>query len=135
MRRRQKKSLTNQVLTDIPLTPLIDTALTLLIIFIVAAPAIQNGVRIALPKGELYAGKTKEEVVIFVDKANTLIWEKKIVTLDQLKPLLKEKINRLKTKTIFIKADRLASYGVVLELFEQLRLIPGIEHVILPTEK
>src|SRR5438105_12616487 len=121
MQRRQKKNRTNHFLTDIPLTPLIDTALTLLIIFIVAAPAIQNGVRITLPKGEATPGKVKEEVVIFVDKKNALIWEKKVVTLNQLKQLLKEKIVRLKTKTIFIKADRLASYGIVLELFEQLR--------------
>jgi biopolymer transport protein TolR len=133
--RRKKKNRHNQFLTDIPLTPLVDTALTLLIIFIIAAPMIQNGVRVTLPKGELSAGKMKEEVVIFVDATDVLIWEKKPITLAELKKVLAEKVERLHTKTVFIKADRSSSYGVVLELFEHIRLIPGIEHVILPTEK
>ena len=70
--KRRKKSLAPSL--EITLTPLIDTALTLLIIFMVTTPMIQNSIKIDLPKGAAQeAGKEQQEIVVSIDKKKKFI--------------------------------------------------------------
>ena len=65
--RRRRKAAT--ALHDIPLTPLIDTALTLLIIFMVATPMMQNAIKVTLPEGKAQEdGGAKQDLIVYVDK-------------------------------------------------------------------
>jgi biopolymer transport protein ExbD len=120
-------------MTDLSLTPLVDTALTLLVIFMIAAPMMHNNIKVVLPKTTNSDGKQKEEIVVFIDKDNKLTFNgKAMLTDDLIKEILKQKPNA--QKLVSIKGDRSASYGVVLELFDQLRK-QGVTHVVLPTTK
>lgn len=135
-RRRQKHLITG--LHDLSLTPLIDTALTLLIIFMVATPMMRHAVRITLPKGNSQDTQSKkEEYVIYIDAQNNLSFENKQVTVELLITILKSIIDQSaeKSLTIFIRADTSSSWGKVLEIFDALRSIKGVEHVVLPIQK
>ena len=57
MARRKRKKTASHL--DVNLTPLIDMALTLLIIFMVTTPMMQNSIRINLPKGHAKEGGTQ----------------------------------------------------------------------------
>ena len=135
-RRRQKSSLI--IMNDLSLTPLIDTALTLLIIFMVATPMMRHAVRVTLPKGTSQdSSATKEEYIVYVDEKNNIQWNNQSVQINSLIEILKKVFDQSKekTKNVFIRADTNASWGVVLELFDALRSIKGIEHVVLPIQK
>lgn len=124
------------MITDLSLTPLVDTALTLLIIFMVTTPIMRHAVQVQLPKSSAQDAKgAQEELVVYVDKDNTLFFNNKPCKVEEL---IKEiqKIITNKTKTsLFVRADKRACWGTVLELFDSLRTVKGIEHVVLPTQK
>jgi biopolymer transport protein ExbD len=130
-RRRQTASL-----TDISMTPLIDTALTLLVIFMMATPVIQNAVRITLPNGESKEdGGAQQELVVFLDKNNQLYLNKDKIEKKNLIAEIKKQVGNKTEKTVFVKADRGVNYGTVIELVDEIKIIGGVKYVALATQK
>lgn len=133
---RRRKRRTRTAITDISLTPLIDTALTLLIIFMVAAPMMQNAISITLPKGKKNeVGSTPQELVVYVDKAGKHYLDGKPYESKKLIEQLQRQVGRGKERTVFVKADQGASYGNVLELVDQIKVVGGVKYVALATQK
>lgn len=123
------------VLAEINVTPLVDVMLVLLIIFMVAAPMLHQGIKVSLPKAHsqplpqqlddpLILTITREGVVFLKDKP---IHGTQIV--ERLQSLLKTKSEQM----IFIKGDKEVPYGKVVELLEVLRR-GGITNVGMVTE-
>lgn len=124
------------MMTDLSLTPLVDTALTLLIIFMVTTPIMRHAVQVQLPKSSSEDAKgTQEELIVYIDQDNQLFFNNKIITVIALIKDLQNISNKKRIPSLFIRADKRASWGTVLELFNSLRSVKGIEHVILPTQK
>ena len=124
------------MLMDISLTPLIDTALTLLIIFMVATPMMQNAIRVTLPKGKAQeAGATQQEIVVYVDEHGTIFFDGNRVAFEQLVEVLKKNLAGKFDQTVFVKADQRASYGKVIELVDTIKVVGGVTYVALATAK
>ena len=123
-------------LLDISMTPLIDTALTLLIIFMITTPIIQNAIRVSLPKGE-----TKEdeggshELIVYIDKDKHLFFDGQEREQGELIELIKERVGEQQDKRVYIKADQEVFYGRVIELVDRLKVVSGVSHVILATQR
>jgi len=133
-RRYRRRS--NNLLVDISLTPLIDTALTLLVIFMIASPMIQNAIRVNLPKGQAKEdGGGQQEMVVYVDKNKKIFFNGSEIKQNNLVAVLKKKIGNQKDKRVFVKADQSVSYGSVLELVDHLKVVGGISYVVLATQK
>ena len=133
-RRFRRRS--SNLMLDISMTPLIDVALTLLVIFIVATPMMQNAIRVSLPKGKAKedAG-SRQDIVVYVDKDKKIFFNGNEVKPDQLVDALKKKIGDQKDKMVYVKADQVVSYGSVLELVDHIKVVGGISHVVLATQK
>ncbi len=136
MPRRYKRRLGKNLLLDLSMTPLIDTALTLLVIFMITAPMIHNAIKVNLPKGKAKedAG-AKQDMVVYVDKDKNIMFNGSKINQDDLVKALKLKIGEQKDKMVFIKADQSVSYGTVLELVDHLKVVGGISYVVLATQK
>lgn len=123
---------------EIVLTPLIDTALTLLIIFMVATPMLkkENALEIELPKGNVkeISDTTQQEIIISFDKAGKISFNNTIMSHEKLFEELK-KIPAGQKKTVFVKADSTAAYGQVIELVDSLKKVEGIAYVALATQE
>lgn len=133
MRRNRRKT---SALTDIPLTPLIDTALTLLIIFMVTTPMMQNSIKVELPQGQAReAGDTQQELIVFIDKDEKIYINDIPVSKDAMINTLKKKIGSNTQKTVFVKGDKGAHYGYVLEIVDQIKMVGGVKYVALATKK
>jgi biopolymer transport protein ExbD len=118
LKRRQRHQILS--LSKLNLTPLIDTALTLLIIFMVAVPAVQNSLRIDLPKGKKNESTEKREpLAVHIDAQGKLHCDKKEVSLDQLIELVKKRVPA--EESIIIRADEKVSYGQVYLLVDELK--------------
>lgn len=131
-----RRRATQKLMTDVPLTPLIDTALTLLVIFMVATPMMQNVIKVTLPKGTQQEGKDlKPELVVYVDAQNELYWDGKKMKVAEICATIKSLVGGKKEQVLFVKADEKSSSGTLLELIDSIKGIGGVQHVALVTQK
>lgn len=136
VRRKRNRRKPIDALNDISMTPLIDTALTLLVIFMMATPVIQNAVRITLPQGDAKedAGAA-QELIVFLDKNNQLYLNKDKMEKKNLIASIQKQVGSKNEKTVFVKADRGVNYGTVIELVDEIKTIGGVKYVALATQK
>src|SRR5476651_2089165 len=104
LQRRRRK--TPSVINDVPLTPLIDTALTLLIIFMVTTPMMQNAIKVTLPEGKAKEdGGAKQDLIVYIDQQKKMFFNGLPVSHDSLINTIKRSVGKDKERTVFVKAD------------------------------
>ena len=122
------------VKSDINVTPLVDVMLVLLIIMMIVAPLLQQGVSLTLPIA--YNGALKpdsqEQTVVAVDAQKRFYVGVKQVAKDNLVDEVRRTLESKKDRTVLIKADRTVEYGAVMEAMDALRM-GGIEDMGLIT--
>ena len=118
-----------QALSEINVTPFVDVMLVLLIIFMVTAPLMQQGIDVDLPQAKGKELSPTERIIITVKKSGKIYVNKSSVTLKSLKTKLSKKTN----KEVFLKADKDVPYGLVVTVMGELRSI-GIEKLGMVTE-
>lgn len=132
-RKARKKGL----ITDIPLTPLIDTALTLLIIFMITAPMMHNAIKVQLPQGNAKEdAHMAQELIVYIDKdGNRFVNGTPFDTDELIVSDLKERVGDQSNKMVYVKADQKVDYGSVVTLVDKIKVIGGIKYVALATAK
>ena len=112
----------NRLLSDINVTPMVDVMLVLLIIFMVAAPMMQQGIGVDLPQVASQQLATKEEqLILTITKKKKLLIDKHPTKLSQLKTTLQKIYQNRSDKEIFLKADRSIPYGFVVEVMGEIK--------------
>lgn len=134
--RRKNRRKSRTMLTDVSMTPLIDTALTLLIIFMITTPMIQNAIKVNLPRGQAKEdGDARQDLVVYVDKNDQFYFNGKKIAEKELIASITQEVGSQKERTVYVKADTAVSYGRVLELVDDIKVIGGVEYVALATTK
>lgn len=133
IRRRRPQTIS----AEISLTPLIDTALTLLIIFMVTTPMLHNSIKVNLPEGKSKeAGAENQELVVYLTDNGSMFFNGVPVTGDNLIPTIQRAMKSATAqRPVFVKADKLVQYGKVIQIVDQLKAVGGIEYVALATKK
>jgi biopolymer transport protein TolR len=111
-------------MADINVTPLVDVMLVLLIIFMVTAPMLQEGVSVELPsaKGEpIEKAQQRDEVIISVSGAGSIYVNDKAVTEDQLATVVVDATKDKPNRDVFLRADKTVPYGVVVRIMASLK--------------
>lgn len=135
MRRSRRQTHASGV-PEITLTPLIDTCLTLLIIFMVTSPMINNSIKVDLPKGKLQEVQgVQEDLVVHLDKQRHLYLNGTPFKKDKLLSELKKRVAGQRNKTVFVKGDGKVIYEEVFGLVEDIKGIGGIDRVALASAK
>ncbi len=120
-------------LKQIDIAPLIDIVFQLLIFFMLTSSFVmQPGIRVNLPKAVTSEVVKYENIEILVTGENVTYFNGKVVTTQELKNLLKQIAKR--NQTILIKADRHASLGRVVEIWDMARDL-GITQINIATNQ
>ena len=117
-------------LADINVTPLVDVMLVLLIIFMVTAPMLHQGVAVALPKTATtnLPATMEDPVVLSITKDGLYYINETPVARGLLRERLERFLGTRRDRIILLKADRALSYGTVIETFDLLNRM-GIENI------
>ncbi|MCX7981862.1 MAG: ExbD/TolR family protein [Syntrophales bacterium] len=122
------------LLSEINVTPLVDVILVLLIIFMVAAPMLQMGIDVNLPRVQAKSIDVGEEkLVITVNSEKEIYLNKVKVPLESLAPKLGAIFQNRLEREVFLRADRSVPYGFVVEVMAEVRK-SGIDRLGMITE-
>jgi biopolymer transport protein TolR len=122
------------VMAEINVTPLVDVMLVLLVIFMVTAPMMQQGVQVNLPKADTKAMTPAEEaVVVSVDRSGKVFIGKDEVPAADLRARLSAMFVTRAKKEVFLKADAGVPYGEVVRAMADIKGA-GIERLGMVTE-
>jgi len=122
--------------SQINVTPFVDVMLVLLIIFMITAPMMTQGLDVDLPTTQAVDSLPSDNpTVTMTIKADNTIWLDKyqVETLENLTAMLEENVIK-PGKTLYIQADKNVNYGVVVDMMGRIKLA-GIENVGLVADK
>jgi biopolymer transport protein TolR len=122
-------------LADINVTPLVDVMLVLLIIFMVTAPMLHQGISVALPKTQTTNLQThlEDPIVLSISREGLYYINETPVARGLLKDRLRAILRGRRDKAVLLKADRGLSYGTVIETLDLLNRM-GIESLGMITD-
>jgi biopolymer transport protein TolR len=123
-----------QFVSQINVTPLVDVMLVLLVIFMVTAPIIQQGVEVNVPRVRAAAlPGTEQQFVVSITRNQEIYLNDARLTLDQLTEKLQAISAERPDREIFVRADEDVPYGTVIRTMAAIRAA-GIENVGMVTE-
>lgn len=124
----------DRLMSDINVTPFVDVMLVLLVIFMVTAPMMLQGVEVDLPEttSQPLASK-KENLIISINNKNQVFINDFQVTLDFLQEKLKKILEGRENREVYLRADKEVSYGFVVRVMSDLKEA-GVENLGMVTE-
>ena len=121
---------------DINVTPLVDVMLVLLIIMMLIAPMLPQGVPLTLPEANNSGAKpdTQGQTVVAIDSRSQYYVNLIPVTADDLVPRVQRALEDKAEKLVYVKGDKDAKYSAVMAAMDALRKAQ-IENIALITER
>ncbi len=121
-------------MSQINVTPLVDVMLVLLVIFMVTAPMMQQGVQVNLPKADTKGLPAPEEaIIVSIDKGGASFINTTPVKTGDLRAKLTELFAKRTKKEVFLKADKDVPYGDVVRAMADIKGA-GVERLGMITE-
>lgn len=112
----------DQFMSEINVTPFVDVMLVLLIIFMVTAPMMVQGVDVDLPKATSKALKGSEDrLVISIDNDLKVFINEQVVNVEVLTQKLGAILENIGTKNVYLSADKNVPYGIVVNVISKVK--------------
>ena len=121
-------------MSDINVTPLVDVMLVLLIIFMVTAPMMMQGVEVNLPQTTAKSIKTREDpLFLSINKKREIYLEDRRIKMKNLGNKMKSIFKYRRNKEVLLRADREVPYGFVIKVIAEVKQA-GIDKLGMVTE-
>lgn len=112
----------DRLMSDINVVPLVDVMLVLLIIFMVAAPMMLQGVDVALPEATSKPLESqKENIVVTVNKEQQVHINDFVVEVDFLGEKLASILENRPDREVYFRADKEVPYGIVARVMAEIK--------------
>jgi biopolymer transport protein TolR len=122
------------LMADVNVTSLVDVAFVLLIIFMIAAPIMQGGVEVQLPKAEARPITSQKGMVVSVNREGQIFVDETRVTYDDLRLTFRSLVATRKPESVYLRADSRVPYGQVVRVLAVVRA-SGVQNVGLVAEE
>ena len=124
----------NELMSDINVTPFVDVMLVLLIIFMVTAPMMIQGLNVDLPEATAKPlDSEKEHLIITIDKDHHVHINDYKVTVESLSSRLVKILQGRRDREVYLKADKNIPYGIVVQVMAEIKGA-GVEQLGMITE-
>ncbi len=126
------------LMSEINVTPFVDVMLVLLIIFMVTAPMMVQGVDVDLPTATSQSLPTNEQnLIISIDADMNVYMNAQEVSAAFLAEKLEAVMENLDKKNVYLKADKKVPYGVVVNIMSQIKKagITSLGMITLPEDE
>lgn len=112
----------DRLMSDINVTPFVDVMLVLLIIFMVTAPMMVQGVDVALPEATSKPLESETEpLIITIDKNNEIFINDYKVSLGFLQEKLVKVLEGRADREVYFRADKDIAYGIVVQVISEIK--------------
>ena len=109
-------------LSEINVTPMVDVMLVLLIVFMVSAPLLQQGVDVNLPKADAGSLTQTDQPVVLSIKSNQAIeLDQKVYSLSTLAGKLEALSIAKPNLQVLVQADEAVNYGIVAKVMAEVK--------------
>lgn len=116
------------VLSEINVTPFVDVMLVLLVIFMVTAPLLQQGIEVNLPKELTKEAEVEETSIVTVTKKGDIYYNQRLISLVDLERHMELLAMRNGDADVYLRADEEVPYGVVVKVISRIKKA-GIERL------
>jgi biopolymer transport protein ExbD len=127
-----------KAIADINVTPMVDIMLVLLIIFMVVTPLLQKGVSVDLAKTknprEMREADRDDAIIVAVTRDGKIFLHDDQLSKDKLNERIKDLLQAKIDKTVYVRSDRRAKYGEVVDVVDIVRA-SGVDALGLLTAK
>jgi biopolymer transport protein TolR len=117
VKRRRRR----QLISDLNLTNLIDVMLTLLIIFMITAPMMTQGVQVDLPKADAKNVEVDVSIQVSINSHHELFIDQERVPLSSFGRRFREVFASRKQVPVFVNSDRKVPYGLVIRVISDIQ--------------
>ncbi len=129
-----------KAMSEINVTPLVDVMLVLLIIFMVTAPMMKQGLNVNLPETKGTGTKStpkNDPLVVTIKQNNTVFIGKTKIAVDLLSDKIKSLTSTLTDKQVFLEADKKVTYDLVARVMGEIQSagVYRISLVTVPRDK
>jgi biopolymer transport protein ExbD len=119
---RNKRSRRNhKLISDLNFTNLIDVVFVLLIIFMITAPMMTQGVQVDLPQTESENVESNESIQVSINSHNEIYIDQYKVSLLDFKKEFREIFAQRQDVPVFVNADKKVPYGMVVRIISELQ--------------
>jgi len=124
----------SELMSEINVTPFVDVVLVLLIIFMVTAPMMIQGVNVDLPEATAKPlDSEKEHLVITINEDQLVFINDLEVTVEFLREKLQKILQGRGDREVYLKADKNIPYGIVVQVMAEIKGA-GVEQLGMITE-
>lgn len=116
------------MLSEINVTPLVDVMLVLLVIFMVTAPLLQQGIEVNLPRETTKQAEVEESSVVTITKKGDIYYNERLITLLDLQRHMEILATRNRDAEVYLRADEEVPYGAVVKVVSRIKRA-GIERL------
>lgn len=121
-------------LAEINVTPLVDVMLVLLIVFMISAPLMQQGIQVDLPKANAGAmTEVPDQLVLMINKSRQIMISEHVIPSGTLAKKLEAIVAAKPKVEVVIQADQNVNYGYIAQVMAEVKRA-GIGRVGLVTE-
>ena len=124
----------SELMSEINVTPFVDVMLVLLVIFMVTAPMMIQGLNVDLPEATAKPlDSEKEHLVITINKDQQVYINDFEVTVEFLRDKLLKILQGRTDRDVYLKADKSIPYGIVVQVMAEIKGA-GVEQLGMITE-